>query len=66
MTDINKLEYTDLIHQDILWLETNNYECLERSHIKAVLKQSIDLNYPPPNLGNDFEVIGQYNKDQKD
>ena len=43
---LNKLGYKQLIDEDILWLEKNTPDTLERRHIIMVLRDSIDMYYP--------------------
>lgn len=45
MTQLNRDGYQRLIDEDVAWLE-GQPRTLERDHIVAVLKSSVDLYYP--------------------
>jgi len=49
MMRLNKLGYQQLIDEDIAWLETMP-RTLERDHIIAVLKASVEHEYPTPQV----------------
>lgn len=43
---LTKSAYSLLVDDDIVWLERMTPDCLERRHIVAVLKRSIETEYP--------------------
>lgn len=47
-TILNKSAYSKLVEEDIAWLESLP-RTLERDHVVAILRESIDAFYPSPN-----------------
>lgn len=48
MIKLNKQAYIELIEQNIAWINKNTVYCLEKEHIIAILRRSIDLEYREP------------------
>lgn len=44
---IDKFSYEELINSDIEWLLANTHNCLERQHIIAIIKDSVNSYYAP-------------------
>lgn len=59
MEKLNKCAYTELIEQNIAWLDRNASRCLEKEHIIAVLRRSIDLEYLKSKKEEEEECYGR-------